>query len=195
MQLPHEAAVRLLKDHETGQLVYLNLLATLAAASPLVIYKEPGSLVLDVGHSLKVISTVTMLGNTTIDLAVLTIVLTLTGRFLYKGYVWRRNAGKLVSRRVSLLMRPPVLTFSQPGPPHHPIFGHMKIMAEATRASPRGAAGQNVLLMVKHLYDLPDLFYLDLWPLFESICITTHPSISSQFVVRRSMPKHPCITF
>ncbi|THX70218.1 cytochrome P450 [Aureobasidium pullulans] len=86
-----------------------------------------------------------------------------------------------------------MLTFEQPGPPHHPIFGHMKIMAEATRASPRGAAGQNVLLMVKHLYDLPDLFYLDLWPLFESICITTHPSISSQFVVRRSMPKHPLI--
>ncbi|TIA28751.1 cytochrome P450 [Aureobasidium pullulans] len=76
-----------------------------------------------------------------------------------------------------------MLTFEQPGPPHHPIFGHMKIMAEATRASPRGAAGQNVLLMVKHLYDLPDLFYLDLWPLFESICITTHPSISSQFVL------------
>ncbi|THW59419.1 cytochrome P450 [Aureobasidium pullulans] len=86
-----------------------------------------------------------------------------------------------------------MLTFEQPGPPHHPIFGHMKIMAEATRASPRGAAGQNVLLMVKHLYDLPDLFYLDLWPLFESICITTHPSMSSQFVVRRSMPKHPLI--
>lgn len=94
-------------------------------------------------------------------------------RFLHKGYVWRRRAAKL------------------PGPPHHPIWGHFLVMAEAARASPRGAAGQTLALMVKHRYNMPDLFYIDLWPLAPSLLLSTHPMYSNQFTVQTSMPKHP----
>jgi hypothetical protein len=50
-------------------------------------------------------------------------------------------------------------------------------------------------MMVKNKYNLPDLFYLDLWPLSVPLCVTTHPSYSSQFLSQRSMPKHPGILY
>jgi hypothetical protein len=68
-------------------------------------------------------------------------------------------------------------------------------MAEASRASPRACASQTLPLVVKDKYNLPDLFYLDLWPLSVPLCVTTHPSYSSQFLTQRSMPKHPGILF
>lgn len=68
-------------------------------------------------------------------------------------------------------------------------------MAEASSASPRGCAGQSLPLMVKYRYNLPDLFYLDLWPFSVSLCVATHLSYSNQFLIERSMPKHPGILF
>jgi hypothetical protein len=68
-------------------------------------------------------------------------------------------------------------------------------MAEASRASPRACASQTLPLVVKDMYNLPDLFYLDIWPLSVPLCVTTHPAYSSQFLTQRSMPKHPGILF
>ncbi|KAK6003930.1 hypothetical protein QM012_008780 [Aureobasidium pullulans] len=66
-------------------------------------------------------------------------------------------------------------------------------MGEASSASPRGCAGQGLPLMIKKQYNLPDLFYLDLWPFSVSLCIATHPAYSNQFLTERSMPKHPVL--
>jgi cytochrome P450 len=41
-----------------------------------------------------------------------------------------------------------------------------------------------------HLYNLPGIFYLDLWPLAPSICVVTDPDVAQHLTVQRNHEKH-----
>jgi cytochrome P450 len=47
--------------------------------------------------------------------------------------------------------------------------------------------GQWVALICQRKYELPSVFYLDLWPIAYQFCLTTDPAISEQVQMR---PKH-----
>jgi hypothetical protein len=47
----------------------------------------------------------------TLALAILAVILTALGRFIYKAYLWRRHAATLASQYELLIFRPVPLTF------------------------------------------------------------------------------------
>ncbi|KAM0203216.1 hypothetical protein ACHAQI_010551 [Fusarium lateritium] len=51
-----------------------------------------------------------------------------------------------------------------PGPPHSWFWGHIKVFGLYTNKLPRGSYFQAALAQMKEDYSLPDIFYLDLWP-------------------------------
>jgi len=51
-----------------------------------------------------------------------------------------------------------------PGPPHSMIWGHLKVIGEYTAKFPADTAFQSMVTQIKQDFDLPDIWYLDLWP-------------------------------
>ncbi|KAB5513287.1 cytochrome P450 [Coniochaeta sp. 2T2.1] len=52
-----------------------------------------------------------------------------------------------------------------PGPPHSLLLGHLKIIGEYMRRMPPGSHVQAAITQIQQDYNLPDIFYLDLWPI------------------------------
>ncbi|PMD36237.1 cytochrome P450 [Hyaloscypha variabilis F] len=67
-----------------------------------------------------------------------------------------------------------------PGPPHHPLWGHLPVMAEMARSLPLDAGPQYYAHYIRTKYDLGDFFYLDLWPLALPQLVITHPDLAVQ---------------
>ncbi|GAB7354358.1 hypothetical protein MBLNU459_g4865t1 [Dothideomycetes sp. NU459] len=103
------------------------------------------------------------------------IAITLIARFLYRLYFVR-----------SLFRK-----YNIPGPPHHPLWGHIHLTAKVFTTQPKRIAPQSIFAVLQHQLDLPDLFMLDFWPLGPPSIVVTDPDIMSQFTVKRSLPKHP----
>ncbi|KAH7014195.1 cytochrome P450 [Microdochium trichocladiopsis] len=60
-----------------------------------------------------------------------------------------------------------------PGPPHSMLWGHLKLIGDYTSRMPPGGFLQQALTQMKHDYGLPDVFYLDMWPILNGIiCLT-----------------------
>ncbi|KAB5513517.1 cytochrome P450 [Coniochaeta sp. 2T2.1] len=51
-----------------------------------------------------------------------------------------------------------------PGPPHSLLLGHLKIIGEYMQRLPPGSHVQAAITQIQQDYNLPDIFYLDLWP-------------------------------
>ncbi|GAB7343421.1 hypothetical protein MBLNU457_1451t2 [Dothideomycetes sp. NU457] len=97
-------------------------------------------------------------------------------RFLYTGYVWRKRFRTL------------------PGPPHDPIWGHLKVMGEASAALPNNAFPVAVFIHIQKKYNLGDFFYIDVWPAANPLFVSLHPSITNQFTAgEHSTPKDPTL--
>ncbi|KAH9894499.1 cytochrome P450 [Xylariomycetidae sp. FL2044] len=67
-----------------------------------------------------------------------------------------------------------------PGPPHHPIWGHLPIMAGVARSLPRDADPQSYAHYIRKKYDLGDFFYMDLWPAAPPQLVIVHPDLAAQ---------------
>ncbi|KAI9818467.1 MAG: hypothetical protein M1827_000526 [Pycnora praestabilis] len=78
-----------------------------------------------------------------------------------------------------------------PGPPHHPIFGHIPIMGRMRQIVPKDLHPHALMTAVQHEYNLGNLFYLDLWPLAEPLLIIGDPQMAALVTQSRSLPKHP----
>ncbi|KAL7786304.1 cytochrome P450 [Trichoderma ceciliae] len=62
-----------------------------------------------------------------------------------------------------------------PCPPHSMLWGHLKVLGERVRKLPSGAHMQAAMTQLKLDYHLPDIFYLDLWPLGPQFLVCTSP--------------------
>lgn len=84
-----------------------------------------------------------------------------------------------------------VLTaMGQPGPPHDWIWGHLKIMGDLTKLVPADAHPQHMFTLLQRRYNLPGLFYLDLWPFARSMVIVTDAPVAYQITQKRVLPHH-----
>jgi hypothetical protein len=61
----------------------------------------------------------------------------------------------------------------QPKPPHSFLFGHLKLMGEIFAMLPSDVHYQCAVTTMAKKYDLPRVFYLDLWPMADGqVCVT-----------------------
>ncbi|KAF3928180.1 hypothetical protein AA313_de0205753 [Arthrobotrys entomopaga] len=77
-----------------------------------------------------------------------------------------------------------------PQPPHHPILGHLKVLGEAAALLPPNTHPQAYLTIIAQKYNLPDIYYLDLWPVTVSQVVLSNPDLMGQVTVTRDLPKH-----
>lgn len=59
------------------------------------------------------------------------------------------------------------------------IWGHLKLMGQMMKIFPERPYMQAILTHLKHVHDLPDIFYLDLWPFGPKFVIITNPEASA----------------
>ena len=69
---------------------------------------------------------------------------------------------------------------TQPGPPHHLLWGHLRVMAKLARSLPRDADPQSYAHYIRTEYRLGDFFYLDLWPAAPPQMVIVHPDLAAQ---------------
>jgi hypothetical protein len=100
----------------------------------------------------------------------------------------RRFYRKLVSQfplNVSTL-----LTSQQPGPPHSFLWGHLKAFGEIHTLFPPNTHLQYVYSEMAKWYSLPDIWYLDLWPLGPGQVIVTSPEAAQEMATGNAFPPH-----
>ncbi|KAF1937902.1 cytochrome P450 3A30 [Clathrospora elynae] len=66
-----------------------------------------------------------------------------------------------------------------PTPPHSFLWGHLNLMGEIMGFLPSARK-----------YDMPGVFYLDLWPASCGQVVVTDPDVAMQMTVTRNFPKH-----
>ena len=75
-------------------------------------------------------------------------------------------------------------------PPHSFIFGHLKLINDILQRIPDDCHPHYYLEAIKEDYpDLPDQFYLDLWPFGVGWLLVSTPQIATQFTQEHSLPK------
>ncbi|MCJ1475576.1 hypothetical protein MMC13_004239 [Lambiella insularis] len=75
-------------------------------------------------------------------------------------------------------------------PPHSFLFGHLKVFDEVGKTMPSDCHGHVFIKEIRRAYtDLPNTFYLDLWPFGEQMLVTASSEIAHQFTQEHSLPK------
>ncbi|KAF3050297.1 hypothetical protein E8E11_009720 [Didymella keratinophila] len=77
-----------------------------------------------------------------------------------------------------------------PKPPHSFLWGHLKLMGETFALLPKDCHVQVAVTTMTQAYNLPGVFYLDLWPVAPSICVITDPDVALHMTVTRNHEKH-----
>ncbi|KAH6638120.1 cytochrome P450 [Boeremia exigua] len=77
-----------------------------------------------------------------------------------------------------------------PKPPHSLLWGHLKLMGEIFAILPKNSHIQIAVTTISQKYDLPGIFYLDLWPLSTGLCLVTDPDLAHYMTVTRNHEKH-----
>ncbi|GKT57900.1 cytochrome P450 [Colletotrichum tofieldiae] len=80
-----------------------------------------------------------------------------------------------------------------PMPPHHPIWGHLKLVADIMRElppdiMPSAVIGHEIRLRYPQL---DQAFYLDQWPFIKPMLIVLSPDGARQITQGQSLPKEP----
>ena len=84
----------------------------------------------------------------------------------------------------------PEADLAQPKPPHHWFWGHLKLMGDIMSELPEASHYQNVVTTIANKYDLPNVFYLDLWPASSPQIIVLDPDVASYVAITNNHPKH-----
>jgi hypothetical protein len=83
------------------------------------------------------------------------------------------------------------LAHPQPKPPHSFLFGHLALFFQVAKQLPGKTPIAAAISVIQSQYQLPDLFYLDLWPLSESFLVTGDLAVANQFL--NDYPRHPLV--
>ena len=78
-----------------------------------------------------------------------------------------------------------------PCPPHDFWWGHMKIIGMAKNEMPPSFHYHQLMTYIGQKYDMPAVFYLDVWPLGNPLMIVLDPDVAYQITQAKSLPKHP----
>ena len=78
-----------------------------------------------------------------------------------------------------------------PCPPHDFWWGHMKLVGQVMRELPPKFHFQQLMAYIGQKYNMPGVFYLDMWPASYPIMMIHDPGVANQITVTQSLPKHP----
>ncbi|KAF2116115.1 cytochrome P450 3A30 [Lophiotrema nucula] len=78
-----------------------------------------------------------------------------------------------------------------PGPPRSFLWGHLKLYGDTLALFPPLSHFQVVITTLAHKYNLPGLFYVDLWPFGPIQLVITDPELASHYITAGNLPKHP----
>ncbi|KAL8811176.1 MAG: hypothetical protein Q9223_006230 [Gallowayella weberi] len=101
--------------------------------------------------------------------------------FFFKGYQQRRKAISLRAQGFAM-------------PPHHPIFGHLLLLANVMSKLPKDAHPQYLPDRLRRTFpDLGPIYYLDAWPFMTLTLVVTSPATLQQITIDYVLPKFPAI--
>ncbi|KAL7926879.1 cytochrome P450 [Trichoderma austrokoningii] len=81
-----------------------------------------------------------------------------------------------------------------PCPPHSLLWGHLKLVGKYVQKMPRGIHMQSVFSEIKSDYDLPDVFYIDLWPLGPQFVFCVSPEACAIPTTENTFDMHDEVT-
>ncbi|GFP56561.1 cytochrome P450 monooxygenase ptmJ [Trichoderma asperellum] len=81
-----------------------------------------------------------------------------------------------------------------PCPPHSMLWGHLKVFGKYVKSFPQGAYIQPTITQLKIDYNLPDIFYLDLWPLGPQFMILAAPEACAIPTTENTFDQHDVVT-
>ena len=75
-------------------------------------------------------------------------------------------------------------------PPHHPVFGHLQLVAEIMSKLPKNVHGHILPHQIQIMMpDLGPMFYIDTWPFAPPILVVADPDLAYQITQLHSLPK------
>lgn len=83
-----------------------------------------------------------------------------------------------------------LLTCLQPKPPHSLFWGHLKLLGETFKLLPNDCHYQAAVTTIARKYNMPEVFYLDLWPAAAGQVVVTNPDVALHMTAIRNHPKH-----
>src|SRR5690349_114992 len=72
-----------------------------------------------------------------------------------------------------------------PKPPHHWFWGHLKLMGETMASLPTDVHYQSAVTTIAHKYNMPGVFYLDLWPAGCGQVVVVDPDVALHMTVTK----------
>jgi hypothetical protein len=85
----------------------------------------------------------------------------------------------------------PYVALSQAKPPHSFLFGHLVLFFTVARQLPAKIPIAVIISRIQTQYQLPDVFYLDMWPLADTFMVTGDRVVANQFL--NDYPRHPTV--
>ncbi|KAF2663601.1 cytochrome P450 [Microthyrium microscopicum] len=80
-----------------------------------------------------------------------------------------------------------------PGPPYHPIFGHIPVAIKMAQSLPQDVHPHHFWYWLRNEYNLGSFFYFDVWPMGPPTLIICDAEIADQVTVKNSLDKHPMV--
>ncbi|PGH33666.1 hypothetical protein GX50_03493 [[Emmonsia] crescens] len=80
-----------------------------------------------------------------------------------------------------------------PQPPHSFWFGHLLVAGRITQAYPPNSYIHHLFITISREYDLPDVFYLDLWPFMGPMIVICSSELAAQVTTEQTFPKDPAV--
>ncbi|OAX83193.1 hypothetical protein ACJ72_02448 [Emergomyces africanus] len=81
-----------------------------------------------------------------------------------------------------------------PQPPHSFWFGHLLVAGRISQGYRSDAYIHHLLITISREYDLPDLFYIDLWPFAHPMVVLCTPELAAQITTEQAFPKDPAVS-
>ncbi|CZR46592.1 uncharacterized protein FPRO_12042 [Fusarium proliferatum ET1] len=78
-----------------------------------------------------------------------------------------------------------------PGPPHSWLFGHIKVFGQVAALMPPNTHPQLFYTELARLYNLEEIFYLDLWPIASGMVVIIDPKLMDNSSLPKPLPIHP----
>ncbi|QDS68721.1 hypothetical protein FKW77_004031 [Venturia effusa] len=80
-----------------------------------------------------------------------------------------------------------------PGPPYHPILGHLLVAIKMASALPPDVHPHHYWQYLRTTYNLGDFYYFDVWPMGPPTLIICSADLAEHVTVKHSLDKHPMV--